>query len=71
VKENRPVGLSTRGCDRWQEVGDDFGARLGAEIAFAVDADAGCIGFHVAFADHEHGASPGEADSGSCPPRYR
>jgi hypothetical protein len=23
-----------------------------------VDADAACIGFHLAFADHEHGASP-------------
>ena len=25
------------------------------EIFFAVDADAGCIGLHVAFADHKHG----------------
>ena len=37
-----PLGLSTPGRDRPQEVGDDFGARLGAEIAFAVDADADC-----------------------------
>jgi hypothetical protein len=35
-----PLGLSTPGRDRPQEVGEDFGARLGGEIAFAVDADA-------------------------------
>ena len=28
---------------------------FGAEIAFAVNADADGVGFHVAFADHEHG----------------
>jgi len=29
--------------------------RFGAEIPFAVNADADRIGFHVAFTDHEHG----------------
>jgi hypothetical protein len=31
-----------------------FGARFGPEIAFAVNADAHCIGFHVALSNHEH-----------------
>ena len=30
-------------------------ARFGAEVAFAVDAHADGVGFHVAFSDHEHG----------------
>jgi hypothetical protein len=38
-----------------KQIRDDFSARFGAEIAFAVDAHADGIGFHVAFADHEHG----------------
>src|SRR5947207_2699549 len=29
--------------------------RFGAEIAFAVNADADGIGFHIAFSNHEHG----------------
>ena len=32
-----------------------FGARFRAEIAFAMDADADGVGFHVAFPDYEHG----------------
>ena len=50
-----PLGLSTPGRGRLQEVSDDFGARLGTEVGFVVDADFDCIGFHVAFANHEHG----------------
>ena len=41
--------------DRLQEFRDGFGARFGAEIAFAVDADADGVGFHVALSNHEHG----------------
>src|SRR6478672_4582425 len=41
--------------NRLQNLGDRFGARFGAEIAFAVKADAHGVCFHVAFADHEHG----------------
>jgi hypothetical protein len=41
--------------DRPQKVSDDFGARLGAEIAFAVNADTDSVGFHVAVSDDEHG----------------
>src|SRR5882724_5815903 len=41
--------------DRPQDFGDGFGARFGAEIAFAVDADANGVGFHVAFSNHKHG----------------
>ena len=33
-EEAVPLGLSTPGRDRPQVVGDDFGARLVAEIAF-------------------------------------
>src|SRR5262249_7488803 len=42
-------------ANRLQNLGNGFGAGFGAEIAFAVDADADRVGFHVAFADHEHG----------------
>ena len=38
-----------------EKFGDRFPARFGAEIAFAVDADAYGVGFHVAFSNHEHG----------------
>ena len=38
--------------DRLQEFRDDFAARFGAQIAFAVDADANGVGFHVAFSDY-------------------
>jgi hypothetical protein len=38
-----------------QDLGNGFGARFGAEIAFAVDADADGVGFHVAFSNYEHG----------------
>ena len=41
--------------DRIKKVGDDFLARLRAEVAFAVHAHADGAGFHVAVADHEHG----------------
>src|SRR5258708_3034972 len=41
--------------DRLQDFSDGFGARFGAEIAFAMDADTYGVGFHVAFSDHEHG----------------
>jgi hypothetical protein len=39
--------------DGLQNFGDDFVARLRAEISFAVDADADGVGFEVAFADDE------------------
>ena len=41
--------------NRQQDFCDRFGARFGAEISFPVDPDAHCIGFHVAFSNHEHG----------------
>ena len=41
--------------DTVQDFGDCLRARLGAEIAFAVNADADGVGFHIAFADYEHG----------------
>src|SRR6266446_1689542 len=41
--------------DRPQDFGNGFGARFGAEVAFAMDADADGISFHVAFSDYEHG----------------
>ena len=41
--------------DRGEQVGDDFGAGLGAEVALAVDADADVAGFEVAVAEDEHG----------------
>ena len=50
-----PLGLSAPRRDRAQEVGDDFGARLRPEIAFAVDATAHGIRVHVALFDHELG----------------
>jgi hypothetical protein len=37
--------------DRDEDVGDDFGARLGSQVAFAVDADTDGIRLHVAMAD--------------------
>src|SRR5438067_12737978 len=41
--------------DTVQDFSDCLRARLGAEVAFAVDADAHGIGVHVAFSDHKHG----------------
>src|ERR1041384_2831855 len=41
--------------NRLQDLCDGFGARFGAEIAFAVDADADRVGFHFAICDYEHG----------------
>ena len=41
--------------DRLQDAGDDFGARLGAKVSLAMDADADRAGFEVATPDHEHG----------------
>ena len=41
--------------DCGEKIRDHFVARFRAEIAFAVDADADGVGFHVAFSDHEHG----------------
>jgi hypothetical protein len=32
-----------------------FAARFGAEIAFAMDADADRVGVHIALSDNEHG----------------
>src|SRR5439155_3316972 len=40
--------------DRRENIRDNFAARFGAEIAFAVNADADCTGVHVAFSDNEH-----------------
>lgn len=41
-------------ADGLKNFGDGFGARFRAEIAFAVNADADGVRFHVAFSDHEH-----------------
>jgi hypothetical protein len=41
--------LGTPFFDRLQDFADGFGARLRPEIAFAVDADADAVSFHVAF----------------------
>ena len=41
--------------DRREDIGDDLGPWLGAEVAFAVHADADGAGFQVAVADDEHG----------------
>jgi len=41
--------------DRLQNVTDALGARFGAEVALAVDADADRVGFHIPRADDEHG----------------
>jgi hypothetical protein len=49
------VDLRAPFLNRRQNVRDDFIARLRAQIAFAVDADADGIGFHVAIPDHKHG----------------
>ena len=49
--------LGTTLFDRRQDVGDDFVARLGAEIALAVNAQADGIRFHVTVSDHEHGVN--------------
>ena len=43
--------------DRRQNVRHHFALRLGAEIAFAVDAHANVARFHVARADDEHGVN--------------
>src|SRR5436190_10810919 len=40
--------------DRPQDFGDGFGARFGAKIAFAVDADADGVGLHIAFSNYQH-----------------
>jgi len=47
--------LGTPFFDRLQDFADGFGARFGAEVTFAVNADADCAGFHVAFSDYKHG----------------
>ena len=41
---------------RCENIGDRFAARFGAEIPFAVNADADAIGVQVPASDHEHGA---------------
>src|SRR5207244_12170791 len=41
--------------DRRENIRDNFAARFGAEIAFAVDTNADGVGFHVALADDKHG----------------
>ena len=41
--------------NRLQDFRDRLGFWFRAQIAFAVDADAYCIGFHVALSDYEHG----------------
>ena len=40
---------------RCENIGDHFAAWFRSEIAFAVNADADCIGFHVTFSNDEHG----------------
>jgi hypothetical protein len=41
--------------DRLQDFCNSLATWLGAEIAFAVDADADGVRFHVAFSNHKHG----------------
>src|SRR5947207_14199548 len=41
--------------DRRENIRDNFAARFGAKIAFAMNADANGVGFHVAFSNNEHG----------------
>jgi hypothetical protein len=41
--------------DRLQDVGHYLGTRLGAEVAFAVDANTDGVRFQVAVSDDEHG----------------
>src|SRR5205823_5041549 len=50
-----PAVSSTPLFDRQENVRDRFATRFGAEISFAVNADAHGIGVHVAFSDYEHG----------------
>ena len=50
-----PAVSSTPLFDRQENVRDRFATRFGAEISFAVNADADGIGFHIAFSNHEHG----------------
>ena len=38
-----------------EDISDHFIARFGAEVAFAVFAEADGVGFQIAVADHEHG----------------
>src|ERR1051326_1460134 len=40
--------------DRLQDFGNRFGARSGAQIAFAVNTHADGVGVHIAFSNHEH-----------------
>jgi hypothetical protein len=47
-------GLWSALANRGQNIGNDFAARLGAEIAFAVNAYADGVRFQVAIADHQH-----------------
>ena len=41
--------------DRRQDIGNNFVSRFRAQIAFAVNADANGVRFHVALSDDEHG----------------
>jgi hypothetical protein len=41
--------------DHRENAGNGFISRLSAEVAFAVNANADGIGFHVALSDHKHG----------------
>jgi hypothetical protein len=41
--------------DRPQNIGNSFAAWFRTEIAFAVNADADGVGFHIALSDYEHG----------------
>jgi hypothetical protein len=65
--------LGTPFFDRLQDFADGFGARLRPEIAFAVDADADAVSFHVAFSDNKHGVDLhlfGALDFAVCPPFF-
>ena len=53
----RVGGSSASLFDGLQNFGECFGARFRPEIPFAVDANADCVGLHVAFSEHEHGVN--------------
>ena len=47
--------LSTTLLNGCKNVRSRLGPRLRAEVAFAMNADAHGVGFHVALSNHEHG----------------
>jgi hypothetical protein len=51
---SQQLGPSLLGCR--ENLRQPLGARLGAEVAFTVDADAHGVGFHFALPNHERGA---------------